>query len=354
MADLLASQESKPLSISRGQEVDGEIVSISDNEIILDLGTKSEGVLPKRDLSSQQASNLKVGDKLLTFVIQTENESGQVVLGLQRSIKTKSPSQWYKFDAALKASSVLKGKALELNRGGLIVEVDGIRGFLPSSQVTLSQAANLEELVGKDVDVTPIEVEANQNRLIFSQKTTVSEDIKENLSKLKVGDEIKGKVAAVLPFGIFVTLQSGVEGPGLSGVEGLVHVSEISWDKVDDPATLYKIGDEVKAKVLSVETNTGRANLSIRQLVSDPFKDKAKDLQSDDIVKGTVTKVSTQGIAVTLDGGIEGMIHSSKMDNPGDFEVGKDYQFLVDSVDEHKRRVNLAPFVTSTAGLIYK
>ncbi|OGE31493.1 hypothetical protein A3C99_03070 [Candidatus Daviesbacteria bacterium RIFCSPHIGHO2_02_FULL_37_9] len=346
MADLLASQESKPLSISRGQEVDGEIVSISDNEIILDLGTKSEGVLPKRDLSPEQAANLKVGDKLLTFVIQTENESGQVVLGLQRSLKTKTPSQWYKFEAALKSNSVLKGKALELNRGGLIVEVEGIRGFLPSSQVTLSQAANLEELVGKDVDVTPIEVEANQNRLIFSQKTTVSEDIKENLSKLKAGDEIKGVVAAVLPFGIFVTLQSGVE--------GLVHVSEISWEKTEDPSLVYKVGDEVKAKVLSVETNTGRANLSIRQLVSDPFKDKAKDLQADDIVKGTVTKVSTQGISVSLEGGIEGMIHSSKIDNPADFEVGKNYQFLVDSVDNTKRRVNLASFVTSTAGLIYK
>ena len=317
MADLLASQESKPLSISRGQEVDGEIVSISDNEIILDLGTKSEGVLPKRDLSPEQAANLKVGDKLLTFVIQTENESGQVVLGLQRSLKTKTPSQWYKFEAALKSNSVLKGKALELN--------------------------NLEELVGKDVDVTPIEVEANQNRLIFSQKTTVSEDIKENLSKLKAGDEIKGVVAAVLPFGIFVTLQSGVE--------GLVHVSEISWEKTEDPSLVYKVGDEVKAKVLSVETNTGRANLSIRQLVSDPFKDKAKDLQADDIVKGTVT---TQGISVSLEGGIEGMIHSSKIDNPADFEVGKNYQFLVDSVDNTKRRVNLASFVTSTAGLIYK
>lgn len=347
MADLLAKQESKkPLSVFRGQEVEGEIVSISDSEMILDLGTKSEGVLPTKDLSPEQSANLKIGDKLLTFVIQTENESGQVVLGLQRAIKKAVPQSWQKFESALKTSQSLKGKALELNKGGLIVEVDGIRGFLPSSQVTLSQAANLEEMVGSELEVTPIEVDPSQNRLIFTQKTQISEDTKKSLSKLKVGDEVEGQVAAVLPFGIFVSLESGVE--------GLVHVSEISWEKVEDPKTLFKVGDEVKAKVISIEVTTGRANLSIKQLQKDPFKDKINDLSPDDIVKGTVLKVTSQGITVNLEGEIEGFLPSSKTDNPAAFEVGSKMQFLVDSIDEGKRRVNLAPFVTSTAGLIYK
>lgn len=347
MADLLAKQESKkPLSVFRGQEVEGEVVSISDADVILDLGTKSEGVLSRRDLSPDQAANIKLGDKVLTFVIQTENESGQVVLGLQKALKKAVPQSWQKFEASLKGSQSLKGKALELNKGGLIIEVDGIRGFLPSSQVTLSQAANLEQMVGTEIEVTPIEVDPSQNRLIFTQKAQVSEDIKENLSKLKVGDQVSGKVAAILPFGIFVTLKNGVE--------GLVHISEIAWEKVEDPNSQFKLGDEVHAKVNSIEVSTGRANLSIKQLAQDPFKDKVKELQPDDIVKGTITKISSQGISITLDGGLEGMIPSSKIDNPGDFEVGSKMQFLIDSVDEGKRRVNLAPFITSTAGLIYK
>lgn len=349
MADLLAQAESKkPLSIHRGQEVEGEIVSILPQEIILDLGTKSEGVIQKKDFSAEVLASLKVGDKITASVIYTENESGQVVLSLTRAVSSKNPhaQKFVRFQNSQKSNQVLKGKVLELNKGGLIVEIGGVRGFLPSSQVSLSQAANLDDMVGKDVDVTVIEVDPNQNRLILSQKTSISDDTKKKLSTLKVGDKVEGKVAAVLSFGVFVTLDDGVE--------GLVHVSEISWEKIEDPATVYKVGDALSAKVLSVDTSTGRANLSVKQLATDPFTEKSKDIVPNDVVKFTIQKVTSQGISGTLESGLEGFIPSSKKEEGTEYTIGDSISALVETVDAQKRRINLAPFITSTAGLIYK
>lgn len=351
MADLLAAQtqSSKPLFLSRGQEVEGTVIEIFPGDIILDLGTKAEGVLQKRDLPAETVKNLKVGDKIMTFVVFPENDSGQVVLGLNRVTNRKDAQNYprfNKFESALKNNQVLTGKGIEVNRGGLIVEVNGMRGFLPSSQVSLSMASNLDELIDKELQVTVIEVDAGQNRLIFSQKTNVSEEVKTKLSKLKVGDEVEGTVAAVLQFGIFVSLPDGVE--------GLVHISEISWEKIEDPAILFKLGDKVRAKVISTDSNTGRVNLSIKQLAQDPFASQVKDISPDDVIKGTVQKVTSMGVHVTLENGAEGLVPSAKLEPESDYKPGDTKTFLVDSVDTAKRRVNLVPFLTSTKDLIYK
>lgn len=347
MADLMAKQDKKSIAVFRGQEIEGEVISINPQEVILDLGTKAEGVLQKKDLSSEQSEKLKVGDKLTTTVVYPENESGQVVLTLLRPSQKggQQGAKWNRFFDAKEKGEALKGKALEVNKGGLIVEVGDVRGFLPSSQVALSQAANIEELVGKEVTVTVIEIDPNQNRLIFSQKTDITEEVKDKLSSLKSGQEVAGKVAAVLPFGVFVSLTGGVE--------GLVHISEMSWEKVEDPGSLVKVGDEVKAKVISTDHSTGRVNLSIKQLSSDPFTEKTKDMKEKGVVKGKVTKASSMGVFVDLGEGVEGLIHSSKLEDTA-YEVGQEVSCLVDSIDTQKRRVNLVPFITSTSGLIYK
>ena len=348
MADLLAKQEETNLKLERGQEVEGEAVQINDSEIILDLGSKSEGVLSRKDFSPEQEANLKVGIKVTAYVIRSENESGQVVLELHKTMPSKGRGtniRLEKFIAAQKSNQVLSGKGIEVNRGGLVVEIGKTRGFLPSSLVSLSQAANLEDLVGKDVQVTVVEVDPGQNRLILSQKTTVSEETKQNLSKFKPGDKVEGEVAAVLSFGVFVGLPDKIE--------GLVHVSEISWEKVEDPTSLYKVGDKIEAQITSIDLSTGRANLSIKQLAQDPFKEKAKDYQPDDIVKAIVTKVTGQGVFLDVEG-IEGLIPSAKIEADQSYEIGKSLSCLVDSVDTQKRRINLAPFITSTKDLIYK
>lgn len=352
MADLLAGQTQKNLKLENGQEIEGEIIQVGDSEIILDLGNKAEGTLPVKEFPVEKQSLLKIGDKVKAYVVRTENESGQVVLELYKAVQSRgrgSNVRLDKFIAAQKSNQVLKGKGIEVNRGGLVVEIDKVRGFLPSSLVSLSQAANLEELIDKDIQVTVVEVDPGQNRLILSQKMTVSEETKAKLSKIKPGDKVEAEVTAVLSFGVI----AAVADPAGGKVEGLVHVSELSWEKVEDPATLYKTGDKIEAQVVSVDLNTGRVNLSVKQLLGDPFKDKAKDYQPDDVVKATVTKVTGQGIFLDLEG-MEGFIPSSKVEADETYEIGKSLSCLVDSIDEQRRRINLAPFITSTKDLIYK
>ena len=348
MADLLANQQKSSLTIFRGQEIEGQVISLSQTEVVLDLGTKAEGVLPKKDLSPDQLANLKVGDKLLAIVIHPENDSGQVVLGFHRPLSNSSPNnqKFSKFEQAKATNQVLTGTGLEVNKGGLIVEVGSIRGFLPSSQVTLSQAANLEELVGKEIQITVIEVDPSQNRLIFSQKTQVSTDTQKKLNQLKLGQTVSGQIAAVLPFGIFVSLPEDIE--------GLVHISELSWDKIDDPNLDFKLGDTIEAKVISTDNNTGRVNLSIKQLSDDPFVHKIKDLAPDDVVKVTVSKMTSSGVQVLLTNGLEGLIPTPSLDPDQPYQEGQTITCLIDSIDSPKRRINLAPFITSTKDLIYK
>lgn len=347
MADLLAKQKTRSFLPVRGQQVEGIVVSTGPHEVILDLGTKAEGILQKKDLSPEQAANLKIGDKLLTFVITPENESGQVVLGLHKAInKGDRVGRWKKFEEAKAQEQTLVGKGIEVNKGGLIVEIAGVRGFLPSSQVSLSLASNLEELIGREVTVAVIEVDSSQNRLIFSQKTSLSDDVKAKLGKLTVGDIVKGEVAAVLPFGIFVSLPEGVE--------GLVHISELSWEREDDLAGRFRVGDEATAKIIALDQGSGRVNLSIKQLSEDPLLKKMEQLVANDITRGKVLRVTSLGIFVELPGGLEGLVPASKLEPEADYQIGDEATFLVDSVDSNKRRINLAPFITTTKGLIYK
>ncbi len=355
MADLLSKHDAEQQKISRNQEVEGEIIAILDSEIILDLHGKAEGTLPKRDLPSDQAKSLKVGDKLMAFVLLTENESGQVLLTSNRNPKIGSAgTKFRKFEEAMKANQALVGRALEVNKGGLIVEVNGLRGFLPSSQVALSQASDLDQMVGKDVTVSVIEVDAAQNRLILTQRLNLSDQVKASLTKLKVGETVEGTIAAVLAFGVFVSIPLH-EGEG--AIEGLVHVSEVSWEKVEDPNTLFKVGQKVSAKVISIDHETGRVNLSIRQLSKDPFEELASKYQADDVVKATVTKINANGVFMSLGEGeskVEGVIYTAKLDPSITYQVDQTVTVLVDTVEVNKRRVSLAPLITSTKGLIYK
>ncbi len=347
MADLLAKQSNEVVSITRGQEIEGEIISANDNVFILDLGAKSEGVLYKKDLPSDLIAKLKVGDKLKTFVVYPENDSGQVALGLNKvGPKGANNARFARFEQAQKNNEVLMGKGLEINKGGLIVEVGAVRGFLPSSQVNLSQVNNLDELIGKEIKVNVIEVDGAQNRLIFSQVVTVSDETKQLLGQVKIGDEVKGVIIAVLSFGLAVKLENSLE--------GFVHISEASWEKVEDLNTTFKEGDEVQAKVISIDQVGGRVNLSIKQLLSDPFSETVKKFQPDDVVKGTIKSIDANAVVITLSDDIEGVIPSSKLDSEQQYSVGEIANFVVDSIDEKRRRVNLVPFITSTKDLIYK
>lgn len=353
MEQLLAGSLSKPLTLNRGDEVEGKVIAVLDNEVILDLGTKSEGIINKKELSEDSQV---VGATVKAFVTLPENESGQVQLSIHKALSAKMPQdrskRWQRFIQAMHQNSKISGKVVEVNKGGLLVEVDGVRGFLPTSQIsfkTLSEKASqgLDNLVGNELSLNVIEVNASTNRLIFSDRSAISDDQKSKLSSFTSGQTVKGKVVAVVPFGVFLDID---------GLEGIIFTQEISWDKVD-PAQLQKqfpVGETIEAIVSGIDETIGRLNLSIRQLSEDPFEKLVEDFQVDDVVKGTVKEVDSAGVKIELDKGMEGFMGSDKLDQGTSYEVGQTTNFLVDSIDKPKRRINLAPFLTSTQGLIYK
>ena len=353
MEELLASQNKKLITLRRGQEVMGEVVAITDKELILDLGAKSEGVLPKRDLESA-----KIGDKIKVFIVQSENDSGQVVLSLQPQMKSSFSSSgkgdrrgtnWMKFVSAQNQKTKLQATVLELNKGGLIVETDGTRGFLPNSQVGFELISKLGEgldkLIGQTLGLTVIEVDSDNNKLIFTQRGQVSEEVKTKLKEFKSGQKVKGKIMAILPFGLVVDVAS---------VEGLVFISDASWEKVDDLAKIFSVGQELEVVVLGIDESFGRLNLSVKQLQDDPFSVLTEKYPADEVVKAEVVSVSDAGVVFKLEESIEGLLPASKMESGVNYEVGQSMNILIDSVDARKRQINLAPFVTSTEGLIYK
>lgn len=374
MEELLASQPQKLTTLYRGKEVEGKVVSISNKEITLDLGTKSEGVIQSRDIPATKLKDLKIGDKLKVFISMPENENGQAVLSLERSLdfardrqdhlrggksrggrSRNEPSRggrsisWSKLLQAQHQKSKLQGKVLEINKGGLIVDVGSSRGFLPNSQVgfeLLSKASKgMEDLIGQNLTVTIIEIDQNNNKLIFSQRGQVSKEVKEKLTGFKKDQKTKGKIVAILPFGLVVDV---------FGVEGLVFISDVSWERVEDLSKTYTTDQEVEVLVLGLDEELGRLNLSIKQLSEDPFEELAKEFSADEVIKGEVVALSSAGVVVKLTNELEGFLPSSKMSPDISYEIGKSMTLLVDSVDSQRRRINLAPFVTSTAGLIYK
>ncbi len=374
MERLLASSPKKITRLNRGEKVEGEIVAKGKKELILDIGSKAEGVLQIRDLPKDQQEALKPGDKFEAFVVLPENESGQVTLALHQA---SGPSQkykganWAKFQNALNKKSKLQGKVLEINKGGLIMEVEGIRGFLPNSQVgfeaLVSVKQGLETLVDQTMNVTVAEVDTQNNRLIFSQRGQVSPDLIEKIKKFKQNTKVRGKIVAILPFGLVIDLD---------GTEGLVFISDVSWEKVEDLGSIYQVGQEIDSQVLSLDEDFGRVNLSIKHLSEDPFIKISAKYPADEMIKGEITEITNTGIVVKLDpstgsttstmlstsplttgslgtGGVEGFLPASKIGDTR-YEVGSSMSFLVDGVDKNKRRINLAPFITTTAGLIYK
>lgn len=372
MEELLASRyaRSKLLVLHRGQEVTGEILSITDQEVTLDLGTKSEGVMATRELTSAIKSQLKPGSKLKAFVYITENDNGQTVLSLSLAARSDNfgrdlgrlgarrggkSADWSKFLQVQNRKSKLQGQVLEINKGGLIVEVSGVRGFLPNSQVgfELMQKAGggMGELIGQNLTVSVIEVDQNNNKLIFSQRGPVAPEVLAKLKSFKPGQVTQGKIVAILPFGLVVSVKD--QSASGKDVEGLVFISDVSWDRVDDLSKIFTAGQELEVKVLGEDSELGRLNLSVKELTTDPFAKLAEKFPADEVVKGEIISISEAGVAVKLEG-VEGFLPAAKITPEANYQAGQTRTFLVDSVDTHKRRINLSPFVTSTAGLIYK
>jgi len=340
MEELLASTGYKIKGFRRGSVVTGRVVAIAGRAISIDIGGKAEATVSDQeyDLSRDYLKALKVGDTVTGVVVVPESDSGQVVLSLKRAV---TDSRWKAMDKAFEEGDVVSVVGREATRGGLLVDVEGIYGFVPASQLSREWEGNVAGLVGRTFAVKVVEVDRGQNRLVMSEKAVTEEEEigkrKASLSKVKMGGSYEGRVVGIVPFGAFVEI--GLDGE--EKLEGLVHISEISWEKVDDVNKALKDGDVVKVQVIGTDEESGKLALSMKRLSDDPWLVVAKKYKTDSKHKGVVTKIAPYGVLVKLDKGIEGLIHASKMPADMAFSEGQAVETFVESVDLDKRRLSL-------------
>ena len=272
MDDLLAASEDSSKKVIAGDTVKGTVISVKKHEILIDLGAQGVGLVPRREASF--ARNLSVGDEVTASVIEAEMDDGYVLLSLRKAVKDKG---WDEIQSKMDNAETVEVTPFDANRGGLLVEYEGIRGFLPVSQLSAEHyprvgssdkdeiLQRLNSLVGKGIKVRIIDAIKKENKLIFSEKEAIKDGLAKRFAELKVGDTIKGVVTGVVDFGVFVNVD---------GIEGLVHISEISWERVNNPSDYVKVGDQIEAKIIAIDKE--RLSLSMKQLVEDPWLTKLK------------------------------------------------------------------------------
>ena len=357
MEELLAEQDSDIKSFKHGDVVEGNVVRIDKDEILVDIGAKSEGVVSNRELYGRHAESqpqLAIGDTVLVYVLQPESQEGHAVLSLRRAgLERKWRSMQEQFEAGL----IIEAPVIDHNKGGLIVDC-GIRGFVPISQIVdfprrpqndqprdaaQEIAEKLQPFVGRKLRLKILEVNRKANRLILSEKVALYEERREKrdelFSSLQVGQKVTGTVRSIAPFGVFIDL---------GGIDGLVHKSELSWNKVNNPEAGYKVGDEVEAEVIDINHERGRISLSIRRLQPDPWHSTVADFKVGDVIDGTVTKLVNFGAFVRVRDGLEGLIHISELSHqrvahPGDVvHEGQQLKLKIISLDSERHRLGLS------------
>ena len=361
MEELLVQTGYEIKGLKKGQEVDGVITSIGKKKILIDIGAKTEGVVLEKEYENAKdmVSKLKEGDKIKVIVGMPESEKGQILLSLRRAAENY---KWETLEKQLKDGDVIEVRGLDVNKGGMISRVMDIYGFVPVSQFGRKWLGNLDKLYNKLFKVKIIEIDRAKNRLIFSEKAVSEAGALaaqgKALKKVKVGDELKGVISGIMPFGVFVRVDID-PAPVDAGqaqkktekkdkekdidlfLEGLVHISEVSWEKVDDLNKIYRVGNKVNVKVLGVDKKSSRLNLSIKQLQSDPWKLIAEKYKTDKRFKGKVVKLAAFGAFVQLEKNLQGLIHISKIPADYDIKLGDNVDVYVEKVDVNQRRIAL-------------
>jgi len=357
MEELLAEQDADIRSFKHGDVVEGTVVRIDRDEILVDIGAKSEGVVSNRELFGRHAESspqLTVGDVVLVYVLQPESQEGHAVLSLRRAGLER---KWRAMQEQFEAGAIIDAPVIDHNKGGLIVDC-GIRGFVPISQIVdfprrpqndqprdaaQEIAEKLQPYVGRKLRLKILEVNRKANRLILSEKVALYEERREKrdelFSSLQVGQKVNGTVRSIAPFGVFIDL---------GGIDGLVHKSELSWNKVNNPEAGYKVGDQVEAEVIDINHERGRISLSIRKLQPDPWHSTVADFKVGDVIDGTVTKLVNFGAFVRVRDGLEGLIHISELSHqrvahPGDVvHENQTLKLKIISLDSERHRLGLS------------
>jgi len=356
----LSNKENQVKTFNKGDIVEGEVVDVREGMVIVDIGYKSEGIVAGRELKSETVDwrELKAGDKVLVYVVKPEDEEGQLILSIRR---TQQASTWLTLEKARKENDVVETVVVEANNGGLIVEIGkDIRGFIPTSQLDASRVyidgvrqvgkdisskvqKRLNSLVGDKIQTRIIELDREKNRIILSEKmVTQSRDLEQRektLNKVKESDVLIGTVSGITPFGVFVNAE---------GLEGLVHLSELSWDKVEDIGNLFQVGSKVNVMVIGVSDGGKRVAYSIKRLLKDPWAEAIAKYKIGDVVKGSVQKVVPYGAFIRIAEGLNGLIHISELSDklvkdPADIvSVGDDVSVKILSISSTERHLGLS------------
>ena len=326
-----------------GDLVTGKVVKIDRDEVLLDVGFKSEGVIPTKELSIRHDVDpnevVHLGDELEALVLQKEDKEGRLILSKKRAQYERA---WGRIEEVMQSGSTITGTVIEVVKGGLIVDI-GLRGFLPASLVDLRRVRDLQPFVGTELEAKIIELDRNRNNVVLSRRAFLEESQSEGRKKflegLKAGERRKGVVSSIVNFGAFVDL---------GGVDGLVHVSELSWKHVDHPSEVVQVGQEVEVEVLGVELERERVSLSLKATQEDPWKEFERTSKAGEIIDGQVTKLVPFGAFVRVASGIEGLVHISELsdehvDAPeAVLSVGQQVRVKVIEVDVARRRVSLS------------
>ncbi len=348
MEELLAMTGYNLKGVKKGDVVEGVVARVLSKEITIEIGGKTEGVVIDRELENYRdmLMALKPGDKVVAQVIVAENDRGQSVLSLRRSIFEK---RWVDLAEHQKKGDAVEVILKEPVRGGILVDYGGLRGYIPQSQLDGGLLKQTEKVSGRRIQVKVVEVDKETNRLVFSQRA-ISEGAtlakqKELLDALTVGESIQATITGVVPFGAFAKL-SVTKGGEKHDIEGLIHISEIAWEKVEDPGQYLKVGDSVKVKVIGVDPKTGKLTLSLKQLLPDPWEHVLDMFEKDSTVKGTVSRVTPYGIFVILSPGIEGLIHISKISPGEEPKSGDEISCLIEEIKPDQRKISLSMALT--------
>lgn len=347
MADLLARAKNKIQKFEKGQRVEATVLSKTSSVVIFDIGGKSEGLVKEKGYTDAKEfiEELKVGDKVKVTILVPESRDGTIVLGLKDAVKDLS---WIKLEEAKKSGEEVPVLGKGVSAPGFVVDVFGIEGFIPTSQLGKEIFKNPQSLVDKYFKAKVMEVDKTNNKVVLSEKE-ISEagDIaltKEAQKQIKEGDIYEGTVSTVAAFGAFVKIEVPVK-KEKAGVEGLVHVSELSFSRVNLPSDVVKVGDKVQVKVLAA--HEGKLALSVKQAMKDPWADIEKKFKAEDKVTGKVVRASDFGYFVELAPGVEGLIHITQVPPSMKINVGDEVKCTVEEVNPKDKRIALGLVLTS-------
>lgn len=342
MDDLLNEVQYKQLAAS--EVVEATVLTVKKNEIWLDLGVNGVGLVPRREIG--YGKQLEPGETVVASVVDPEIEDGQALMSLRKAAKDRG---WDEVKTLAEKGETIEVTAYDANRGGLLVELEGVRGFLPVSQLSAEHyprvgssdkdeiLQRLNGLVNTPLKVRILDADRKANKLIFSEKEAVREDMQARFEKLDVGDTVKGVVTGVVDFGAFVNVD---------GIEGLVHISEISWERVDNPSEYVKVGDVIEAKIIAIDKD--RLSLSMKQTQPDPWATEAEQFKTGGSVEGTVTRITPFGAFIQLTPAVEALVHISELgegqgaDPEKLFKLNEKKQFKVIDIDRDNRKISLS------------